>query len=1337
MNRKMLACLLTMSIMTTVMSCRTVNAALDENYVSGDALIPNIMQEKVVEQNPFMGSLDASIHNDSYGTDVVSSVAPLGIYPEVSYGMEPDSLNATPNAYYDDNGRAVTAYLGGVAIKELSRDRVEVLGSFIPSRDEAIPYAVQTSYSFVDSDGNVIFPTSHGHVVIARTTDDDGNVLKVFEKLMDVDVVSEAVKVLGEDIDKNLLSIVYDYEGNLWFVSGGFRKNPQYSQDGFMGYLSRDYIDSALNGEKLKVSEHLAFIRLTEGEGAENGISSCPDGVVILTNKSCYLTTGKENNVEIKWKIDYESVPKETQEGSDITGIGLAWGGGSTPTLTNDLVLFTDNRSPVHLMAISIKTGELVASMPVLDSLPETTPVSVENSILVYAPSDERASVIICNWFGAGNSGLDSPDANSSIQSYENIYDANWMKEGNKYLSPGIERIDVVKIGDSYHMEKVWTREDIRDTSMLKLSTATGYLYGYWQNIDTGFWSYYILDYTTGETLLEVPVSDNPLYNNMAVGMIVDIRGNALYCPTNAKVLLRLQDRFVYLPGNPEIKLNLDETSRENLSCEEFAKLSGTEGTPISYLSAAAFYSVADEDVIAFRVNGINNKNAGDLSLYAMDDGGSLKQVEDDAWQIKNEAGEMIKATDVLVPENIYEIHFNVTDQNSFDLCEEEGKLKVSIVLVDKTDRYKTSFYGELNGKQKEATEYTVDINKGYYEKLDFNDNTEYECAIKGLIDAPETLTLTDETGKVVWSQDAFDFINYSQEAPDSVNPGLWRNAALNHQYGLFEVTEGIYQVRGYDMSNLTVIETDTGWIVFDTLMSEECSAAAMQLIEKNLGKRPIKAIFISHSHVDHYGGIKGIVRDEDVADATLPLDEQIASGKVPVIVPEGFMEHAVAENVYVGNAMSVRSKYQYGAQLEKNIQGAISVGIGMGQSTGQVTFIVPTFEITYTGEKLNIDGLEIEFQLTPGTEAPSEMNAYFPKYKALWMAENCTATLHNLYTLRGAQVRDGNAWAKYINEAKTRYGDRTEIVFQSHNWPHFGREQIDDYLTNTAAVYKFINDRTLMYINDGYTSDEISNMIELPQALEKVWYIRQYYGTVAHNSKAVYQKYMGWYDANPVNLNPLSPSESAAKWVEYLGDVDKVIKMAQNDFENGEYQWVAEVMNTVVFADPDNLQARYLCADALEQLGYQAESGPWRNAYLMAAVELRNGTLNDISKRGTPSVDLRTSMTPEMMLDYLGILISTEKSENIDFKVNLYLKDLNESYLLHFYNGVLLFYEGEIDEKAEATFICNKKDLFYIIKKDRDAAQSTISVKGDQEVLKRVIDMVGVNNVSFNIIEP
>ncbi|MCQ4638535.1 MBL fold metallo-hydrolase [Anaerovorax odorimutans] len=631
---------------------------------------------------------------------------------------------------------------------------------------------------------------------------------------------------------------------------------------------------------------------------------------------------------------------------------------------------------------------------------------------------------------------------------------------------------------------------------------------------------------------------------------------------------------------------------------------------------------------------------------------------------------------------------------------------------------------GDLDSSAKGATELTKEANEKVYTMLDFKDEQEKKYAEKGLIAAPEELVLKDESGKIVWSQKAYDFLE-NKEAPATVNPSLWRNTQNNHLYGLFEVTEGIYQVRGYDMTNITFIKGNTGWIVFDPLMSTECSKAAMQLVDKELGKRPVKAIVMSHPHVDHYGGIKGIVTEKEVKEKN-----------IPIIVPEGFEEHAVSENVYAGNAMGRRAGYQYGTILDKGETGAMSIGIGMGQSTGTVSYISPNDEIKKTGETRTIDGIKMEFQMTPGTEAPAEMNTWFADKKALWMAENCTGTLHNLYTLRGAQVRDGNAWAGYIMEAAGRYGKDVKVVFQAHNWPHWGNQEINTYMKNTASMYKFINDQTLMYINQGYTSDEISNMIKLPKDLEKNWYTRQYYGTVAHDSKAVYQRYMGWYDANPVNLNPLSPSDSAQKYVEYMGDTDEILKKAKADFDKGEYQWVAEITNVLVFADPENKDARYLCADAMEQLAYQAESGTWRNAYLSGAKELRQGTTSDMSLKANSSADLKKSMTTEMMMDYMGILLDSNKAQDLNLKINLSFTD-GDPYLLTVNSGVLLYQKGVQDTKADATLTMPKAGMAAILTGDKDAQKKSVKIEGDQDVLKKLTEHMTSFDYFFNIVEP
>ncbi len=648
-----------------------------------------------------------------------------------------------------------------------------------------------------------------------------------------------------------------------------------------------------------------------------------------------------------------------------------------------------------------------------------------------------------------------------------------------------------------------------------------------------------------------------------------------------------------------------------------------------------------------------------------------------------------------------------------------------------------------LNDHVKVATETTIDINNGVYQLLEFDNELESQLAKQGLIDAPSSLVLTNDDGDVIWSQDAYDFIDNYMEASGTVNPSLFMNTKNNHQYGLFKVMDGIYQVRGYDLSNLTLIESENGWIVFDCCMSVECSKAAMQLVHKNLGERPIVAIVISHSHVDHFGGIKGLINEDDVADRTKTLEEQLKSGKVPIIVPSGFEEHAVSENVYAGTAMSRRAQLQYGVYLSPSMTGNLGIGLGMQQSVGTISYISPTVNIYETGETYIIDGVKMEFQMTPGSEAPSEMNTWFPELNALWMAENCTSTMHNLYTLRGAEIRDGTLWSRYICESITRYGKDVEVVFQSHNWPHYGNQLIREYLENTAAMYKYINDQTLTYINQGYTSDEISNMMTLPYNLERNWYTRQYYGTLSHNAKAVYQKYMGWYDGNPVNLNPLTPEESARKWVQYmnLGSVKKVLKQAKKDFDQGEYQWVAEITNTIIFDNPNHADARLLCADALEQLGYQCESGTWRNSYLTAAKELREGNLFGKATLAEYGNDIQLNMSAINIFDFIGILVNKTELAEYDFKWNVKLVDTQEKLTVQFKYGAVLIYQDTEDEQAELSITCTKNALFFILVNQPDLLEKHAIVEGNQTTLELIMSLLNEfdfeQGEGFNIVVP
>ena len=641
-----------------------------------------------------------------------------------------------------------------------------------------------------------------------------------------------------------------------------------------------------------------------------------------------------------------------------------------------------------------------------------------------------------------------------------------------------------------------------------------------------------------------------------------------------------------------------------------------------------------------------------------------------------------------------------------------------------------------LTPDKKPATTITKQINEDVYQVLDFDDTQEEEFAKKGFITAPDSLQITDDDGNVVWNMDNYDFVR-DADSPDSANPSLWRNTKSNANYGLFQVSDDIYQVRGYDLSNMTFVRTDNGWIIMDCLASSDTAKAALELFKSEMGDIHIVAVIISHAHIDHYDGIQGVLTQDELADPSLSLDEQIASGKTAIIVPDGFENAVMSENVFVGTAMKRRSLYQYGSVIQPGEQGRLSVGIGLAVSQGEVGYLSPTFNVTEEVFETTIDGVKVIFQLTPDTESPAEMNTYFPDKKALWLAENCTASMHNIYTLRGAEVRDANSWARYITEAQSLFGKDAEVVFQSHNWPHWGNNVIQEYMTNTAAVYKFMHDQTLLYINQGYTSTEIANMIELPEALNKVWYTRQYYGTLKHNVKAIYQKYMGWYDANPVHLDELEPTEYAKKLVEYLGDADKVLEMAKSDYEKGEYQWVAQITNTLVYADPENEQAKYLCADALEQLGYQAESGAWRNAYLVAASELRNGTDMYPPSAVTGSGSTAQQMDMQTTLDYMGIMLDSTKLADKSFTINLQVTN-DQNYLLKVHHGVLLYYPDEQDENADITITTKKAGILAIAACNEDGISKLIeSVEGDQELYKAFCESMTPLSLYFNIIEP
>ena len=629
-----------------------------------------------VEENPYMAKSDANIHHDGYNTDSTDEILPLAIYPEINVSYETTNANASPALYFDSYGHAVVPLLGGIAIRDLNAEETKTLGYFSPKKHDGGGYVIQSSYTFMDASNRIVCPTSNNHVLMLRATDENGNVLPEFEKVLDIDIKAAAEAALGKELTQNLLSVVFDYDGNLWFATGGFRIYPQRQQQGVIGYIARSAIDAILNGEQTDLSKAVFVYELTPGEGAENGIAASKDGAVILTNQNCYLLRAEEG-VYVVWCTPYESAgAKVSGEGDKTTGGGLAWGGGCSPTLTPNLVLFTDNQDIVNLLALDMKTGEVVASAPVLDDLPEGYQVAVENSAIVYDDGNGTVSTIVCNWFGAGNAGLADPNNDSSIQSYANIYDQNWLMKGNVMIAPGIERVDTVKTANGYEMKSVWCRNDLSDTSIMKLSTATGYIYGYVQDVTTGMWQYIILDFETGETVFTMDVSNKYGYNNMAIGMYAGNSGNALYCPTGYLELLRLQDRFVYLPEMPYRKVDLDQAARNVLSQEQFAQ-DGGEGTVASWRNAVTVRNVHPNTTVAFRMNNLSGSTSG-LTLYAYGVDGKLAKVDPALWSITDEDGEAVTE---LTAGTLYELRVTVADGGALDLSETEKEIRLSVVL--------------------------------------------------------------------------------------------------------------------------------------------------------------------------------------------------------------------------------------------------------------------------------------------------------------------------------------------------------------------------------------------------------------------------------------------------------------------------------------------------------------------------------------------------------------------------------------------------------------------------------------------------------------------------------
>ncbi|MBD9680707.1 MBL fold metallo-hydrolase [Pseudomonas sp. PDM18] len=629
----------------------------------------------------------------------------------------------------------------------------------------------------------------------------------------------------------------------------------------------------------------------------------------------------------------------------------------------------------------------------------------------------------------------------------------------------------------------------------------------------------------------------------------------------------------------------------------------------------------------------------------------------------------------------------------------------------------------------KPPTSFTQAAQEQVRQSLPFSDRADFERVEKGLIKRPENLVIKNEDGTVAWQLGGYDFLKAAKDVA-SVNPSLMRQAQLNLSYGLFKVTDGIYQVRGFDLANTTFIEGKSGWIVIDTLTTPATAKAAYALVSQELGQKPIRAIIYSHAHIDHFGGVKGLVSQE-----------QVDKGEVQIIAPKGFMEAAIKENVLAGNAMLRRATYQYGTMLPPGPEGHVDMAIGKAVAHGPMSIIAPTKTVDGSLVEMEIDGVPVTFQNTPGTESPAEMNVWLPQQKALLMAENVTATLHNLYTLRGAETRDPLGWSKYINEALHHFGDKAEVMFAVHNWPRWGHEDIVRTLEKQRDMYGYLNDQTLHLANNGVTINQIHERLKVPPELANEWFNRGYHGSVSHNVRAVVNKYLGYYDSNPATLNPLAPEDSAVKYVEFMGGADHLLQMAKASFDKGEYRWVVEVVNKLVFADPTNQAARNLQADALEQLGYQAENAGWRNSYLTAAQELRNGVPRDLPTMKSGSPDALAAMDTGLLFDYLGVRLNAEKAEGEDFAINLVLPDKNEQYLLELKNSHLNNIKGVQSENAGQTVTIDRADLNRLMLKQvspvRLVFEGKLKSSGNPLLLAKLFGMLEDFNFWFDIVTP
>lgn len=603
---------------------------------------------------------------------------------------------------------------------------------------------------------------------------------------------------------------------------------------------------------------------------------------------------------------------------------------------------------------------------------------------------------------------------------------------------------------------------------------------------------------------------------------------------------------------------------------------------------------------------------------------------------------------------------------------------------------------------------------------LPFSDDADFAAAERGFLGTLDDPAIRDATGTVVWDTSTFGFLD--GDAPPTVHPSLWRQGKLVLKNGLFEVTEGLYQVRGLDLSVMSFIEGDSGVIVVDPLLTKETGAAALGLYRRHRGDRPIVAVIFTHSHLDHFGGVLGIVSAEEVED-----------GRVEIVAPAGFIEHSISENVYAGTAMARRAGYMYGAALDRGPSGQVGAGLGLTLSTGETTLLVPTIDVAETGERLTFDGVEFEFQLAPNTEAPAEMHFFIPRYSALCMAENATHNLHNLLTLRGALVRDPHVWSEYLTEAIERYGDRADVLFTSHHWPTWGRDELVAFLRIQRDLYGYLHDQTLRLLNRGLTGTEIAEELTLPPALEREWSTRGYYGSVSHNVKAIAQRYLGWFDGNPARLWPHPPQALAERYVRAIGGVDRVVELAQAAYDDGDFRWAATLLDHAVFADPDSAPAKSLYADTLEQLAYGSENATWRNFFLSGATELREGNFGTPTAANAPAV--LAELTPEQIFDSIAITVDGPKAWDLDLSLEVDFTDLGRTFHLTLTNGVLIHVERRAPGDVPLRLTITKPDFLALL--GGNPSPASMSLEGDAGVLQQLTAVLQRGDPGFNIVLP